>query len=130
MNVKSTAFNGAPPLFVSNYDRFLAYQKNASAFERATLLNFARTAVSHDSHSLQSTMYSLQDVVLGTQLNQKHPDTSSTSAGHRRRRYAVKHGLFRELKSLIEVGSKPKRRGYFERKRWYCGFDYLALIWH
>ena len=101
-------------MLYSNYDRFVLYQKNASAFEKSTLMDFARTAVSHDSRSLQSTLYSLRDVVLGSSdLFVGHPNASAPSTGDaahsRPKRAALKQGLFRELKSLVQVGSDPGR---------------------
>lgn len=81
----------------TNYDRFLYYQRHNSTVERHTLEDFATHAVSHDPHSLQSTMSNLHHLAKGLGMK--------TGPHDRHARYAFKQGLFRQLQTVL-AGSK------------------------
>ncbi|XP_043229648.1 uncharacterized protein LOC122385438 isoform X2 [Amphibalanus amphitrite] len=81
----------------SNYGRFLYYQQHNNTVERHTLEDFATHAVSHDPHSLQSTMSNLHHLAKGLGMR--------VGPHNRHTRYAFKQGLFRQLQTVL-TGSK------------------------
>ena len=77
--------------------------------ERHTLQDFATHAVSHDPHSLQSTMSNLHHLAKGLGMR--------TGPHERRTRYAFKQGLFRQLQTVLTVSGRTNQRAALARSR-------------